>query len=79
MRLALALNLAVTLTGCASTPTAWDRFSRADTPADTRNFDWQECHDRHVSKASQVVGGPWLLTEQAKREPEIRACMEAMG
>ena len=82
MRLTLAVILALTFTACASKPnawtTTWTSFTRVSTPNETRDRDWQECHDRYVNKYSYLAIG-WFATETANNQPKIRACMEAKG
>ena len=82
MRLFLAAILALTFTSCASKPnawtTTWTSFTRVNTPNETRDRDWQECHDRYVNKYSYLVTG-WFATETANNQPKIRACMEGKG
>jgi hypothetical protein len=81
-KLILAGILAVTCAACAMQPnawtTTWTSFTRTNTSTETRDQDWQECHDRYVNKYSYLVTG-WFATETANHQPQIRACMEGKG
>ena len=82
MRLILAVILAVTCAACATKhnawTTTWTSFTRTSTTNETRDRDWQECHDRYVNKYSYLVTG-WFAAETASHQPQIRACMEGKG
>ena len=82
MRPMLAAILGLSFIGCTSPPnawtTTWTSFTRVNTPNDVRDRDWQECHDRYVSRYSYLATA-WFATETANNQPKIRACMEGKG
>ena len=82
MKPTLLVILALTLAACASKPnawtTTWTSFTRANTSNDTRDRDWQDCHNQYVNRWS-YLSTTWFATETANNQPRIVACMQAKG
>ena len=82
MKPAVAVILALMCGACAMKPnawtTTWTSFTKNNTSNETRDRDWQECHNRYVNRWS-YLSTTWFATETANAQPQIVACMQSKG